>query len=124
MQKYSNFYFLIPKLQHIMKRQPFSTLRTWVLLSVVCFFCSLCLCACADKATQGNFDKVRTGMTEAEVKAILGEPTEARSVDIGIFAGTTSTWKSKDATITIQFVNGKVMIKEFSKPGQSSSPPK
>jgi hypothetical protein len=106
-----------------MKQQRFPKMRPLILLLAVCVFGSLCLCSCSNRLTQENFDKVRTGMSEAEVKAILGEPTEAKSVDIGIFSGTTSTWKGKGVTITIQFVNGKVMLKEFSKPGLSSSRP-
>ncbi len=76
---------------------------------------SLLLANCgADKITKANFDKIQTGMTEAEVQAILGPPTEAQGVDVAVFSGTVSTWKQKNVTITIQFVNGKVVAKQFS----------
>ena len=76
---------------------------------------SLCLAACgASRLTQENFDKIRTGMTQAEVTAILGEPRSS-SVDVAIFFGTASTWKNDGTTITIQFANGKVVAKQFSK---------
>jgi hypothetical protein len=32
------------------------------------------------------------------------------------FSGSTSTWRHGDTTITIQFVNGKVVAKQFAKP--------
>jgi hypothetical protein len=45
-------------------------------LTIIVLF-SLCLAACGtSQLTQENFDKIHTGMTQAEVTAILGEPTE------------------------------------------------
>jgi len=35
---------------------------------------------CGSKISQSNFDKVKEGMTQAEVTAILGEPTETEVV--------------------------------------------
>ncbi len=78
---------------------------------------ALLLAACAgSQINQDNFDKVRVGMTQAEVKGILGEATEASSLDVAGFSGTTSTWRHGEVTITIQFVNGKVVAKQFAKP--------
>lgn len=75
------------------------------------------LSACGGaKINQDNFDTIKIGMTQAQVKAILGEPTESSSLDIAGFSGTTSTWKSGDITIAIRFINGKVVAKQFSKP--------
>lgn len=68
-----------------------------------------------DKINKTNFDKIKTGMTEAEVQAILGPPTESSGVDVAVFAGTTSVWKQGDTVISVQFVNGKVIAKQFSK---------
>jgi outer membrane protein assembly factor BamE (lipoprotein component of BamABCDE complex) len=90
-----------------------------VILTVIVLF-SFCLAACdasrlTSRLTQENFDKIRTGMTQAEVTAILGEPTESSSVDVAVFSGAASTWKKAGITITIQFANGKVMAKQFSK---------
>ena len=39
----------------------------------------------------------------------------ALKVDLGI-SGTSSRWVTKDAVVTIQFVNGKVRLKSFEKP--------
>jgi hypothetical protein len=79
--------------------------------------CLIFLSACGGaKINQENFDKVKVGMTQAEVKAILGEATEASSLDVAGFSGTTATWRHGDTTITIHFVNGKVVAKHFAKP--------
>jgi SmpA / OmlA family len=74
------------------------------------------LVACSSfKISQENFEKIQTGMSLAQVTAILGEPTESNSVDVAVFSGTVSKWKAGGITITIQFVNGKVVAKQFSK---------
>ncbi len=70
---------------------------------------------CECRISQKNFQKVETGMTEAEVEKILGEPTQAASLSVGGFSGTTSTWKGEGGTIAIQFMNGKVAMKTFTK---------
>ncbi|HEY9073349.1 MAG TPA: outer membrane protein assembly factor BamE [Desulfobaccales bacterium] len=86
-----------------------------MVFSVIVLF-SLCLTACgSSRLTQENFDKIHPGMAQAEVTAILGEPTESSSVDVAVFSGTASTWKKDGTTITIQFANGKVVAKQLSK---------
>ena len=75
----------------------------------------LVLAACS-KVTQENFSKVQDGMTEAEVKGILGEPTESSSVQLLGVSGTSSRWASGDAVVTIRFLGGKVAQKSFDKP--------
>lgn len=74
----------------------------------------LALAACS-KVTQENFARVQDGMSEQEVHAILGAPTESSSVTIIGLSGTSSRWQSGDAVITIQFANGKVRLKTFDK---------
>lgn len=82
----------------------------------LCLAISLSLISCGgSKLTQENFEKIQTGMTLAQVQAILGEPTESSSVDVAVFSGTVSKWQQGEVTITIQFVNGKVVAKQFSK---------
>jgi hypothetical protein len=74
------------------------------------------LTGCApSKVNKDNFDKLRLGMTQEEVQGLLGPPTEASGLEIPVFSGTTAKWVQGDTTITIQFVNGKVVAKEFSK---------
>ena len=75
----------------------------------------LLLSACS-KVSQENFAKIQNGMTEQEVSAILGSPTESTSRDVLGITGTASRWVSGDAVITIRFVGGKVATKAFDKP--------
>ena len=71
--------------------------------------------ACS-KVNEENFAKVRDGMSEQEVHALLGSPTESSSVGVLGISGTSSRWVTKDAVVTIQFVNGKARLKSFEKP--------
>jgi outer membrane protein assembly factor BamE (lipoprotein component of BamABCDE complex) len=87
-------------------------LRAVILLVVICV--SLGSCS-GTKISQENFEKIQTGMPLAQVTDILGPPTESSSVDVAVFSGTVSKWKAPDITITIQFVNGKVVAKQLSK---------
>jgi len=75
---------------------------------------ALLLAACS-KITQENFGKIRDGISEQEVHAILGSPTESSSTTVLGISGTSSKWISADAVITIRFVNGKVALKNFEK---------
>lgn len=76
----------------------------------------LALIACGTKVNQASYDKVQKGMTQEEVEKILGSPTEASSVAVLGLSGTSSTWKSKEGTVTVHYLNGKVQIKQFVKP--------
>ena len=71
----------------------------------------LLLAACS-KVTPENYQKIEEGMTEEQVVALLGKPTETNSVSVlGV-----SRWVADDAVITVRFVNGKAGIKSFDKP--------
>ena len=74
------------------------------------------LLAACSKITQENFAKIRDGMSEQEVLALLGEPTESSSAGMLGISGTSSRWIGGDAVITIRFVNGKVALKSFDRP--------
>ena len=73
------------------------------------------LVGCSSKVTQENYDKVQAGMSQDEVKAILGAPTESRDTSLGPISGGTWVWKGGGATITVQFLGGKVLGKQFGK---------
>ena len=77
----------------------------------------LLLAACS-KVTQENFARIQDGMTEQEVTAILGSPAETSSGSMLRISGTSSRWTGGDAVITVQFVNGKVAVRSFDKPGR------
>lgn len=74
------------------------------------------LVAACSRVTQDNFAKVLDGMSEQEVHAVLGSPTESSSTSVLGISGTSSKWAGSDAMITIRFVNGKVALKSFDKP--------
>ena len=90
------------------------TTRSWMQVGAMFLLYATLLLGCGSKVTQENFDKIQSGMTQAEVTAILGNPTESSSMAFGPVGGTTSTWKAGGRTITIQFVNSKVLAKTFS----------
>ena len=77
---------------------------------------ALLLAAGCSKITQENFARINDGMSEQEVHAILGAPTESSSVSVLGLSGTSSKWIAQEMVITVQFVNGKVMLKSLAKP--------
>jgi hypothetical protein len=79
-------------------------------------FALLLLLAACSKVSQENFAKVQDGMSEEQVIAILGKPTESSSVNVLGVSGTSSRWASGDATIIVRFVGGKVALKSFDQP--------
>lgn len=87
--------------------------------AIVLLAAAVLLLAACTKVTQENFAKIREGMTEQEVNAILGSPTESSTKTVLGISGTSSKWVSGDTAITIRFVNGKVAVSSFDK-----APPK
>jgi len=90
-------------------------MRLRVLAATVSFTAALLLAACS-KVTPENFARLRDGMTEQEVSAILGSPTESSSTSLLGISGTTSKWVAADAVITVRFVNGKAALRNLEKP--------
>ena len=83
---------------------------------------ALALLAGCSRVTPENFAKIQDGMSEQEVAAVLGSPSESDSVNVLGVSGTTSRWMSRDTVITVRFVNGKVALKTLEKPrGRASS---
>jgi hypothetical protein len=85
-------------------------------LRALAFAAVLLLAACS-KVTQENFARIQNGMSEQEVAAILGSPAESSSSSVLGISGTASKWTGGDSVITVRFVNGKVALKSFDKPG-------
>lgn len=71
--------------------------------------------ACS-KVSEENFARVQVGMSEQEVAAILGSPTQSDSVNILGVSGAAWKWKSGNAAASVHFVNGKVASKIWEKP--------
>jgi uncharacterized protein YcfL len=85
--------------------------RKWIL--AICLS-ALLLGSCSSKINQDNYTKIQNGMTMEQVKSILGEPTESKTLGIGPLSGTSAVWKnSSGTTINIKFLNGKVQFKTF-----------
>jgi outer membrane biogenesis lipoprotein LolB len=86
------------------------TLRVLLMVSTV-----VVLAACSSKLTATNLEKVQDGMTTAEVKQILGEPTSLQTGSaLGIISGTTYIYHTDKSEVKINFVNDKVVAKEGS----------
>jgi hypothetical protein len=75
---------------------------------------ALLLAACS-RVTADNFEKIEDGMSEAQVRALLGNPTESSSVTVLGVSGSASRWSGRDAEIVVRFINGKVALKTFEK---------
>ena len=75
---------------------------------------ALLLAGCT-KVTQENYAKIREGMSEQEVHAILGKPSESSTTTVLGISGTSSKWVSGDSEINVRFVNGKVALSSFDK---------
>jgi len=77
--------------------------------------CLLLIVVGCSRVTQGNYEKIETGMTVSQVESILGEGTEETSVGgaIGELSGSAEvlSWGSETKSITVTFVNGKVVAK-------------
>jgi hypothetical protein len=82
--------------------------------AVAAVVCALAITACS-KVNEENFLKIRDGMSEEEVIALLGRPTESNSVTVLGLSGTSARWLGGGAVISVQFVNGKVALKSFEK---------
>ena len=81
----------------------------------------LCLAACGSHLNQENFDKIREGMSQKEVRQILGDPVDASGASfLGLSSGE-AVWKDDNTTITVQFLNDKVVTKQMSKTEKKGS---
>jgi hypothetical protein len=82
--------------------------RLSLLISVCIIFTG-----CGSPINENNYDRIETGMAEMEVINILGEPTGSSDITVGPVSTTSSVWEGNQAQIAIQFVNGRVKIKNF-----------
>ena len=71
------------------------------------------LAGCGSKVTEENFSRIEDGMTEQQVFEILGKPTETSSMGALGVSGSSAVWSEDGARISVQFVNGKVRLKQF-----------
>ena len=76
---------------------------------------ALLIAACGSKISAENFERIKTGMTQQEVVALLGEPTETSAIGVGGLSGGTSAWRDGNTTLSVQFLNDKVQAKQLSR---------
>lgn len=71
----------------------------------------------AAKLTRGNFEHVRNGMTEGQVRGLLGPPartaTKAGLLNGRLYTSTVLTWRQPDAMVTVTLRNEKVTEKNW-----------
>ncbi len=69
---------------------------------------ALLLTACS-KLTEVNLQKIHNGMTTAEVKTILGDPTDTQTGSVLGISGTTYLYHTATSDVKITFLNDKVI---------------
>jgi hypothetical protein len=79
------------------------------LLAVVALLAVMTLMSCS-RLTEDNLQKIHNGMTSAEVKDILGEPTSSQTGSaLGLVSGTKFVYHTDTSDVTITFVDDKVI---------------
>lgn len=89
------------------------SLRRGLLRVLPVLACALLLTACGGGLTQDQFNKVENGMTEEQVKGLIGEPSKIESGSALGISGTAYIYESGDTQATVTFLNGKVMSKAY-----------
>src|SRR5438309_11589007 len=81
----------------------------------------LSVAACGSRLNQENFDKIHDGMSQQEVREILGDPVDASGASfLGLSSGE-AVWKDNKTTITVHFLNDKVISKHMSQTERKGS---
>lgn len=89
--------------------------RNKPVLFIMMFLASLLIGCDSSQLSRENFSHIEHGMSEQKVYDILGEPADTSSLQLGGLAGTSAVWKDDRTRITIQFINDKVQIKQFTR---------
>ena len=84
----------------------------------------LVLAACGSRLSQENFDKIREGMSQKEVRDVLGEPVNAEGSSFLGISGGEAVWKDNKTVITVHFLNDKVVSKRMSSTDKTGSAPR
>ena len=83
-------------------------------LGVLCCVMAVNLVACGpSKVDQTHYAKIQKNMSKEAVYSILGQPTKETSMNVAGLTGTNNVWVAGKRTITVQFVNGKVVMSAF-----------
>ena len=73
------------------------------------------------RLNQENFDKIREGMSQREVREILGEPVDASGASLLGLSSSEAVWKDDKTTIAVHFLNDKVVSKQMSRTEKKGS---
>jgi outer membrane protein assembly factor BamE (lipoprotein component of BamABCDE complex) len=74
---------------------------------------ALALVTACSKLNEDNLQKIHNGMSTADVKAILGDPTSSQTGSaLGIVSGTTYVYHTDTSDVKITFVDDKVIATE------------
>jgi hypothetical protein len=90
------------------------------LKSTLCLALTVLLVACGGGSplslTQSNLDRVHQDMSPAEVKGILGSPTDSKTEPIPVVGGTMTTYvyRNNDSEVKIVFKNDLMKEKQGS----------
>ena len=75
---------------------------------------SFVIIACGQKLTNDNLLKVKNGMTETQVKQILGSPTKIDSGEVLGLRGSTFLYEKGKTKVQVNFINDSVVSKSGS----------
>ncbi len=73
---------------------------------------AILLAACVSRLTPENLARVKDGMSEQEVRTILGAPTETKTGSFLGVTGTTLVYSNRAQRVIFVFVNGKLFGRE------------
>jgi len=86
----------------------------WLVALAAAALCASLPVGCS-KVGEGNYERIKDGMTVEEVKSILGEPTRQAGGEVAVgdlsVGGRTMTWQEGEKRIVVTFANGKVVAK-------------
>ena len=94
---------------------PRQSARTALALAAALF-----LAACGSKVSLENFERIQTGMTQKEVVAILGEPTETSAISIAGVSGGMANWQD-GATRHLRAVRQRQGAGQAAEPGSGAA---
>ena len=66
------------------------------------------LSSCGSKLSEQNVHKVKPGMTQEQVRKILGKPTDTGTAQMSNFNGTVDFYKKEKMEVRIVYMDGKV----------------
>ncbi len=83
-------------------------------IRILLLFTTVAALAACSRLTQDNLEKVHNGMSTADVKALLGEPTSSSQGSFLGQSGTEYVYHTDKSDVKIDFVNDKVVTTEGS----------